>query len=567
MRMHRRVVPLVVLAAFVGFAGWLAAQMLAAEPAGGAPASATEEKLLRDRKIGTDGPALLAFFRKRTLTEADRERISGLIRKLGDDAFDVRETAEADLQALGWVAFPLLRKAVRDPDPEVVRRVDECLQALEEKRERSLFLPAARLLAQRNPAGASQVLLNYLPSAPDERISDAVQTALEQVSFQEGQPDPVLVEAITDKEPLRRAAAARLLARHSPPHRALVRRLLLDSNTQVRFEAAATLTQMGDRQAIEPLLRLLQDSSPEQAWQVEDLLFRLAGDQAVQVSLSSGLGVENRQRCLDAWRKWWQTNKDRIDLSRLAQDERSLGEKVVCQMQGGAEGSGRVFAYGPDDQVRWQFDNVSGPIDVQLQPNGRLLLAEINVNRVTERDRSGKIYFQKHVDNAPMSCQRLSNGNVFIATYTELLEVAPDGTTVSSFKRTDNQRIFCAQKLRNGHVLFVNSGSLVIELDGEGKEVRSVPAGDTSNWGSVELLPNGHYLVCRCGRHEVVEIDAAGKVHWSCHTEWPTWASQRSNGRVLVACAHSGQLIEFDRDGKEVWKQKLSGRPCRVRRY
>jgi hypothetical protein len=26
-------------------------------------------------------------------------------------------------------------------------------------------------------------------------------------------------------------------------------------------------------------------------------------------------------------------------------------------------------------------------------------------------------------------------------------------------------------------------------------------------------------------------------------------------------------VVEFDRSGKEVWKQKLSGRPCRVRRY
>ncbi len=116
-------------------------------------------------------------------------------------------------------------------------------------------------------------------------------------------------------------------------------------------------------------------------------------------------------------------------------------------------------------------------------------------------------------------------------------------------------------------MVYVISGGLVIELDTAGKEVRSIPAGDTSNWGSVEILANGHFLVCRCGRHEVVEIDAEGKEIWRCQADWPTWAYQRRNGRVMVACAHSGQVVEFDREGKEVWKQKLTGRPCRIRRY
>jgi hypothetical protein len=165
-----------------------------------------------------------------------------------------------------------------------------------------------------------------------------------------------------------------------------------------------------------------------------------------------------------------------------------------------------------------------------------------------------------------MTSQRLANGNVFIATYTELLEVNPDGKTVWSQQKPD-LKIYYGKKLRNGHILFVTSSGLLIELNAEGKELRSIPAGDTSNWGSVEPLPNGHYLVCRCSKHEVVEIDVAGKEVWRCEAQWPTWAGALRNGRVLVACAHSGQVIEFDRDSKEVWKQKLSGRPCRIRRY
>ncbi len=422
------------------------------------------------------------------------------------------------------------------------------------------------MLSRSNPAGTASVLLGYLPFALDDSVSQEVIATLEKVGVREGQVDPALLKALTDREPARRAAAARVLVRHAPEHRPLVHRLLGDSDAQVRFQAALGLTQTGDRQAVEPLVALLKDIGPEQAWQIEDLLFRLAGDQVVKVSLSSGYAAENRQRCLEAWQKWWRENRDSVNLDRLTQDEGEVGDRVVCELQGGAESGGRVFAYGPDDRIRWQFDNVAGPIDVQLQPNGRMLLAEINANRVTERDRRGKIYFERRLDNTPVTSQRLSNGNVFIATYTEILEVSPDGQTVYSFKKP-KQRIFCAQKLSNGHILYVTSSGLLLELDGEGREVGSVPVGDTSNWGSVELLPNGHYLVCRCGKHEVVEIDSTGKVHWSCHADWPTWACQRRNGRILVACAHSGQVLEIDRQGKEVWKEKLTGRPCRVRRY
>lgn len=534
-------------------------------PSMDSPASPSpDEKALQQANVSLDEAGLLEFFRKRTVTDKQREGIAKLIRKLGDDSFEVRERASADLQALGRVAMSALLLASENPDLEIARRATDCLNALRDGAEQSLVMAATRVLARRKPAEAVKTLLAYVPNAPDEHVFDAVTAALEELAVNESKLDSSLLAALTDRDAVCRKIAAVVVARRAPEQRPAVRKLLGDSDAGVVFAAAFTLTTLGDRTAVEPLLGLFKQAPAEQAWQIEDLLFRLAGDQAVTASLSSGFGADNRKLCQEAWEKWWRTNKDKVDLARLSQGEREVGERVVCELQGGAGGGGRVFAYGPDDRIRWQFDNVAGPIDVQMQPNGRMLLAEINNNRVTERDRTGKILWEKQTDNAPMSSQRLANGNVFIATYTELLEVTPEGKTVSSIRKPDS-KIYCARKLRNGNILYVISGGLVIELDAEGKELRSIPAGDTSNWGSVEPLPNGHFLVCRCSRHEVVEIDAAGKEVWRCGAEWPTWAYQNRNGRVLVACAHSGQLIEFDRDGKEVWKQKLTGRPCRIR--
>src|SRR5438046_4714972 len=59
--------------------------------------TAEDEALLKSAKIATDGPALLEFFRKRTLTDADRTKITVCIRQLGDGSFKVREVASKEL--------------------------------------------------------------------------------------------------------------------------------------------------------------------------------------------------------------------------------------------------------------------------------------------------------------------------------------------------------------------------------------------------------------------------------------------------------------------------------------
>src|SRR4051794_34344078 len=70
-----------------------------------------DEQTLKAASLGTDGPALIEFFKKNSLTEADRENIRQLIKKLGDKNFRVREKASADLVSQGPRAIALLRPA------------------------------------------------------------------------------------------------------------------------------------------------------------------------------------------------------------------------------------------------------------------------------------------------------------------------------------------------------------------------------------------------------------------------------------------------------------------------
>ncbi len=62
---------------------------------------------------------LLDEFRKRTLTDADREKVQELIKQLGNESFEAREKALTDLQSRGAAVAAMLRQAVNDPDPEV----------------------------------------------------------------------------------------------------------------------------------------------------------------------------------------------------------------------------------------------------------------------------------------------------------------------------------------------------------------------------------------------------------------------------------------------------------------
>jgi hypothetical protein len=180
------------------------------------PATADEQSL-KAAKMADDGAALLAFLRQQTLTDAQREQLKVLIRKLADDSFEVREKAKTDLLAQGAVAVPLLSQAAQDPDPEIANRVKRCLELINKNPDTTVLSAAIRLLAVRRPAGAAEVLLAYLPSAPTEAVAQEVQGTLQAVAFRDGKADQALVQALQDKDAQRRAAAGVALGRDGKP--------------------------------------------------------------------------------------------------------------------------------------------------------------------------------------------------------------------------------------------------------------------------------------------------------------------------------------------------------------
>jgi len=286
-----------------------------APPAAGAPAAGgatpaaldqDDETLLKAGKVGVDGPGLLDYFRQRTTTSAERDRIAGLIRQLGDDSYAVRQKASEGLAGMGRGAEPYLQRALSDPDEEVKQRAGLLLKdAGNADAYAAQGAAAARLLRLRAPADAAGVLLAYMPDAFGGAAEEEVLASLAVLGVHDGKVDAPLLAAIKDKEPSVRAAAAVVIGRSgTPEQRADVQALLNDPDPRVRYRAAQGLLAGRDPAGVAALVALVKDGPTDVASRSADLLGCAADVHAPRVAYADD-PVE-RQNCAKAWAAWAQ---------------------------------------------------------------------------------------------------------------------------------------------------------------------------------------------------------------------------------------------------------------------
>lgn len=510
-----------------------------------------------------DSAALLADFRKRTLGESDRIRAQKLIQQLGDDSFQARETATAELQKLGAAVVALLRQAANGGDLEVKQRAQKCLEVLDKEKVTPLTPETVRLVAYRKPQGAAAVLLGYLPLADDEAMAAEIRSALAAVAVRDGKLEPALTQALGDVLPLRRAAAAEALARAGPAEaRRAVRPLLQDADLSVRQQAALALAGAGDRDAVPVLLDLLGKVTQEQGSAVEEFLSRIAGGQAPRLRSTA-----TRAQVANAWAAWWKTRGAEADEAQLAAARPDLGQRQLGYTLLICGDNGTVQELGRDGKPRWQVNGLQGVSDVQVLPNGHLLVAEMYANRVSERTLKNEIKWDKPA-NRPLAVQRLPNGSTFVASQQQIVELDRAGREHVIHSRPAHD-LASARKLRDGSIVCITQGGAVLRLDSSGKEVKSFQMGNPVHVpGGFDLLPNGHLLVALTWNNKIVEFDADGKTVWEAMIQQPLSAVRLPNGNTLVAGQNwPAKLQEIDRAGKVVWESpQLTGRPSRIKR-
>jgi HEAT repeat protein len=511
--------------------------------------------------LDTEGPGLLDEVKKRTLTEADRSKAQALIEKLGDDSFEVRQQAEKDLRAMGNRIMPLLRLALKHSDLEVRNRSAKCLAAIEKDKTAPLSAVTARLLALRKPKGAAEAILDYMPFADDETVIDELQNALNAVAYPGGKPHPALVKALRDKVPARRAAAGVALA-HGPlaDNLPAVKALLKEKDPALRLRVALALAGAKETAAVPVLISLVGELHGEQAAPAEEYLERLARDTKPK-DLPEGDDARDKRSA--AWAKWWGEHKDRVvmvDRSAPAVRERYLGYTLLVQYS-----NNQVQEIDKDNKVRWTITGVMNPQDAQVLPRNRVLIAEYNAQKVTERNFKGEILWEKATPGHwPQHCERLRNGNTFIACRDLILEVDRSGREVMKITRPHD--IYTARKLPSGQIVVITTGRQVQRLDRTGKELKSFSIPMLTTYSN-EILNNGHVIIPQTWMNRISEYDTDGKEVWSATVNQPMHGVRLPNGNTLIATQQwPTRIVEVDKKGAEVASIPTTTYTYRVRR-
>ncbi|HWG41678.1 MAG TPA: HEAT repeat domain-containing protein [Gemmataceae bacterium] len=508
-----------------------------------------------------DGASLLTAIRRRTLTAQDRETIRGLLDKLGAEDFASREAASRQLFALGRRSLPQLQESAKDKDAEVARRAKFLIERIEHEPAHHLPVAAVRLLSVRKPAGSVAALLSYLPFAEDDNLTAEVGKSLTVLALREGKPNPDLLHALDDPQPLVRATAAEALIHGGGTEgRSAVHKLLKDPSAPiVRLRVALALARAKERDAVPVLIDLLTVLPTEQMSQVEETLHQLAANSAPEVS--AGEKPEEKKKCRDAWVAWWKNNAARVDLARLT-TRIWYGYTLICDLNGN-----RVYEIDRSGKQRWAVTGCGGPVDACVLPGNRVLIAEYGADRVTERDFKGAILFQKRIPN-PVNVQRLANGNTFIATFNgPIVEWDRTGKEVYTINNVPGG-VQAAYRSRKGHIVCLTRTGQCVYLDTSGKQLKSFATNHNgNNIGGMDLLPNDRILVMQANRNKVAEFDSTGKL--LLEVDAPAQAGSASglpNGHILIASQNAQQVYEVDRTGKVVWEHKGAGQAFRARR-
>jgi hypothetical protein len=341
-----------------------------------------------------------------------------------------------------------------------------------------------------------------------------------------------------------------------------VRKLLADPDAEVRLRTALGLAVLREKDAVPVLVNLLTELPIDLAYEAEEFLTRVAGDKGPEAPLTSDVAARVKTR--DAWSAWWKDNAGTADLARAETAERSFGFQLIVESWDPARRSGRVLEVDRAGKPRWEITGLQYPFCAQMLPGERVLIAEQNTNRVTERDLTGKVLWERQVSQ-PFQVQRLRNGHTFIAGRNHLIELDRDGKEVLN-QAHFNDTILAAQKRRDGQIAFVTYQGQFVRLDAAGKEVRShrLPF---NNAVFGEVLANDHVVISMQGLNKVAEYDADGRIVWEATVTLPGTPSRLSNGHTLVPSQNNTRLVELDRTGKVVNEVKdLSYKPWRISR-
>jgi len=502
-----------------------------------------------------DVKSLTDFFRNHTVSEADKSKITALIKKLGDETFEEREAASEQLSKSGVPAIALLRSAMnaKEADPEIVRRSELALKIIEKVPTRALAIAAARLLATKKDDNITEVLLNYLPLVDEESVADEIRNTLAALAVRDGKADKTMESTLESKDLLKRGAVAEAFARaNDKTSRGKMKEFLKkESDNDIKLLIALALVNDGrDKELVPQVISLMVDATSERGWRAEELLWRIAGEDGPPVSL--GGDKPSREKARDEWKKWWDANEKKVDLAKLDQ-ESSYGLTIVCEspLRGGL---GRVVALGGDGKERWKVTGLNWPMDAVPLAGKKVLIAEHNRNRIVEREIEGNKDIWSENINQPCNVGRLPNGVTWAVGRNQIIEWERGDKSgkkqVFTFLRNEYD-IVAGARMKNGEYVLLTQNQQLLKVDRKGAitKAHGVGGNGVNYYSTVDVLPSGKVLVTLMNAITEFDIDT-GKSGWTANYQYATSAVRLRNGNTIVGNQNNGRIQELDKDGK-----------------
>lgn len=496
---------------------------------------------------GSEGKALLEEFKKRTLSNEERDKVLALLKEFDKAVDKEREKAVAALVQFGPKAVPMLRRAATDTNPKISEGARQGLQLLEKEALPPLPPVAARLLALQRTEGAAETLLAYVPFIDNEQVAEVVLAALPDLVDKDGKVDPVFLEALKDPVAQRRAVAAESIAAYGGQHETL-KKLLTDAEPEVRIRTALALAKAGEKEAMPSLIALVTEVPEGLTLSAQDYLSRLSGVKKPDVALAAD--EESRKKYREAWLGWWKDQGDKVLLVERREVQRVLGYTLVVEQYSPVgNGLGTVRELDGAGKQRWEIPNLNGPMHAVVVGSDRVLIAEQNVNRISERDFKGDIKWEKP-SQQPIYCERLKNGNTFIVRRNGVTELDREGREVMNVNRPEY--IMGGARLKDGSYVTVNNNYMYVRFDKTGRELKSFRLPQDPNGLFPWVLPNGNVLLGQYGAAKVIELDRDGKQVAEVKANQPSLATRTPSGGWLISSMNTRRVIELDRAGRQV---------------
>jgi len=160
-------------------------------------------------------------------------------------------------------------------------------------------------------------------------------------------------------------------------------------------------------------------------------------------------------------------------------------------------------------------------------------------------------------------CTLLSNGNIVFSRQFGASEITPDKKIVWNYDGPAGTEIHTAYPLDQERVLIMQNGNpaklLVIRKAGNRVETEltlatRVPTGTHGQFRHIRMTQAGTFLVAHMDLGKVVEYDRQGKELWSVAAP-SAWAAVRlKNGNTLISGNQHGYVREVNPEGETVWE-------------